>query len=369
MIIRERPRPIGVEGFVRAAGNRFEVNGREIFLTGANCYYLAFVDEPSQRSVLELARGIGLNAIRAWAFLDAPAAGKSVWFQTWSHQLGRPVLNEGPDGLERLDRAITLAEEYELRLILPLLNYWDDYGGMSQYAQWFGLGDRSRFYTDSRTREAYKSYVCSLLTRVNTISGREYRDEPAVLAWELANEPRSPRKSGLLLDWAGEMSQYIKTLDSNHLVACGDEGYYCKRFRFGNAAYNGSHGVDAEALLRLPAIDFGSYHLYATYSSKAGPVAFGRRWIRDHVRSGTRAGTPVLLEEYGVRAADAESRDAIYAAWLSAVHEYGGAGALVWGIAGDVNGARYPDYDGFTLYSAADARTIVEHIQRVQAEA
>jgi mannan endo-1,4-beta-mannosidase len=364
VIIRERPHPIRVEGFVRALGTRFEADGRQIFLAGANCYYLAFVDEPSQRSVLELARGMGLNTIRSWGFLDAPDAGRSVWFQTWNDTLGRPVLNEGPDGLERLDRAISLAEEYELRLILPLVNYWDDYGGMSQYAQWFGLGDRDRFYADSRTREAYKAYVQALLTRVNTISGRRYCDEPAVLAWELANEPRSPGEGALLLDWADEMSRYIKTLDSNHLVACGDEGFYRKRFRFGNAAYNGSHGVDVEVLLRLPAIDFGTYHLYTAYGGRADPAEFGRRWIRDHVRSGERAGKPVVLEEYGVRAADGESRAAVYTAWLAAVHEYGGAGDLVWGIAGDVGGARYPDYDGFTLYSAADARAVIEHIRR-----
>ena len=354
MIIRERPHPIDVDGFVRAAGRRFAVNGREIFLAGANCYYLAFVDEPSQRSALELARGMGLNTIRAWAFLDASDAGKSVWFQTWSDSLGRPVLNEGPDGLERLDRAITLAGEYGLRLILPLVNYWADYGGMSQYAQWFGLSDRSCFYTDSRTREAYKTYAQSLITRVNTFSGRPYCDEPAVLAWELANEPRSPGEGMLLVDWADEMSRHIRALDSNHLVACGDEGFYRKRFRFGNAAYNGSRGVDADALLRLPAIDFGTYHLYAAYGGHADPVAFGRRWIRDHARSGKRAGKPVVLEEYGIRAEDAESRAAIYAAWLGAVHEYGCAGDLVWGIAGDVDGVRYPDYDGFTLYSAAE---------------
>jgi mannan endo-1,4-beta-mannosidase len=351
-----------VDGFVRAAGSRFEVNGRELFVAGANCYYLAFVDESSQHSVLELARGIGLNTIRAWAFLDSPDSGAPVWFQTWSDQFGQMIVNLGPDGLERLDRAIILAEEYGLRLILPFVNYWDDYGGMNQYARWFGLSDRSNFYTDGRAREAYKAYVRSVVTRVNTISGREYRDEPAVFAWELANEPRSPRASKLLVNWADEMSRHIKALDSNHLVACGDEGYYRKRFRFRNTAYNGSHGVDTEALLRLPAIDFGTYHLYAAYRGRADPVAFGRRWIRDHVRTGLRAGKPVLLEEYGVRAGDAESREAVYTAWLAAVHEYGGAGDLVWGIAGEINGSRYPDYDGFTLYSAADARAIVEHI-------
>jgi mannan endo-1,4-beta-mannosidase len=41
-------------------------------------------------------------------------------------------------GLERLDALIAAAEEADLRLILPLVNYWKDFGGVPQYlrARW-----------------------------------------------------------------------------------------------------------------------------------------------------------------------------------------------------------------------------------------
>jgi endo-1,4-beta-mannosidase len=54
-----------------------------------------------------------------------------------------PVYNDGPESLERLDRTIHLAERYGIRLILPIVNYWPDFGGVDRYLQWFGLTDRA----------------------------------------------------------------------------------------------------------------------------------------------------------------------------------------------------------------------------------
>lgn len=41
-------------------------------------------------------------------------------------------------------------------------------------------------------REAFKGYVRALLLRRNAVTGRLYRDEPAIMAWDLCNEPFSP---------------------------------------------------------------------------------------------------------------------------------------------------------------------------------
>ena len=39
--------------------------------------------------------------------------------------------------------------------------------------------------------QAYKSYVKTILKRTNTYTGLLYSEEPAIFAWELANEPRT----------------------------------------------------------------------------------------------------------------------------------------------------------------------------------
>jgi endo-1,4-beta-mannosidase len=39
--------------------------------------------------------------------------------------------------------------------------------------------------------QAYKNYIHTVLTRVNTVNGRTYSEDPTVFSWELANEPTS----------------------------------------------------------------------------------------------------------------------------------------------------------------------------------
>jgi len=48
------------------------------------------------------------------------------------------------------------------------------------------------------------------------------------MTWELANEPRcdSDPSGDTLVNWAAEISDFIKSVDGLHLVAVGDEGFY-----------------------------------------------------------------------------------------------------------------------------------------------
>jgi mannan endo-1,4-beta-mannosidase len=363
--------------FVRASGFQFTLDGQPFRVAGANNYYLGFASDSMVLPVLQLSAQMGLNTLRTWAFLDcgaavsgsAPANAKAgVYFQYLNSASGKPDFNDGPDGLERLDRTIFLAEQNGIRLILPLVNYWDDFGGIDQYLQWFGLTGRDQFYRHPELRSAYRNYVEHLLLRVNTRTGRQYRDEPAILAWELANEPRcvgpsgNPLSDGLetLIEWVGEMSSFIRRLDPNHMIGVGDEGYFRHDFAFGNKLYNGSFGVDCERLLGIPTVDFGTCHLYPEFAPAEPPVAFGARWIREHIEAAQRANKPMLIEEYGLKTdSGAVSRNAAFQTWLGQVVASQGAGALVWMIAStESEGQRYPDYDHYTVYAAEDVPSI-----------
>ncbi|MDP9115581.1 MAG: cellulase family glycosylhydrolase, partial [Acidobacteriota bacterium] len=288
-------------------------------------------------------KSIGLNVLRSPAFLDAPWRG--AYFQSWNPATNCLQVNTGEDGLQRLDHLIAAAEQAEIRLILPLVNYWPDFGGMDQYVKWFHARSRNAFYRDPALRNAYQSYVSQILNRENTLTGRLYKDEPSILAWELANEPRCA-DAALLIDWVQQMSRWIKQNDPNHLLAVGDEGYLTKQF------------------LVVPEIDFGTFHLYPEAWKKRDPVAFGLRWIEQHLAAGRSAGKPMLLEEYGITSKT--SRNGIYTEWLRAIEEQDGAGDLAWMLAStdDETGEPYADHDGFTFYSGADVPSICEHVIR-----
>ena len=51
--------------------------------------------------------------------------------------------------------------------------------------------DIETFYYDPYVLAAFQKYVKAVVLRTNTITGVQYRDEPAIFAWELMNEPET----------------------------------------------------------------------------------------------------------------------------------------------------------------------------------
>jgi mannan endo-1,4-beta-mannosidase len=84
---------------------------------------------------------------------------------------------------------------------------------------------RPDFYTDPDCLRWYTAFVTAVVTRTNTVTGVPYANEPAIMAWELINEPRNPADTtgDVLQAWLELTSQTIKSLDSNHMVTIGAE--------------------------------------------------------------------------------------------------------------------------------------------------
>ena len=331
--------------FVHAEATRFTLNGKPARFTGTDAYYLGWSSPQMVDTTLDAARDLGVEVVRAWGFLDEPHDG--VVFQSWA--AGAPVYHE--DGLVKLDYVVAAARQRDIRIILPLVNNWKDLGGIPAYQKWLGLATPREFYEDARARQAYRDWCRTVITRVNTITGVAYRDDPTIFAWELTNEARCDGDPPVLLRWVDEMSRAIKKLDSNHLVAVGDEGFFNRLFPM-KEYYDGRHGADFDQFLQLDAIDFGTLHLYPWNQ----PESFGSKWITQHANAGARWNKPVMLEEYGWL--DKSNRNDVYAKWLETVREVDLAADLFWMFAtGD-----YYD-DGFTFYPTTVPDAIREHIR------
>ena len=338
--------------FIEAQSTNLVREGRLFFAVGFNAYYLAYCSERTQRSVLRSMREAGATAVRAWAFLDIEDGERQrPAFQIFSQDSVR--VNEAEDGLLRLDSLIANAETAGIALLLPLINGWRDFGGMPLYSRCFGAGDSSdEFYSSAAAVGAYRRWVERVLTRRNTQTGRFYLDEPSIFAWELANEPRHSGKDGAaqMLAWVARSSDFIKQIDSNHLLAVGDEGFFRRRGR--SHLYDGRYGVDTEAFLNLDAIDVGSYHFYPEHWGV--PVYFGERWIQEHAELATRVGKPVMLEEFGLTKDASVDRIDQYLEWVRLACMSGSAGALVWMLGStEADAASYRDR--FTLRAVSEA--------------
>lgn len=366
--------------FVERAGPELRLNGNVFRFAGTNNYYLMYKSRTMVDDVLEAAAANHLTVVRTWGWLDIGSQdgsnsirGKSdgVYFQYWDGT--KPAYNDGADGLQRLDYVIAKAGQAGLRLVIPFTNNWADFGGMDQYVKWRGGRYHDQFYTDPVIRQWYKDWIAHLLNRTNSITGIKYKDDPTIMTWELANEPRckgsdnqqypqsSDCRAETLIAWADEMSTFIKSIDQKHLVSVGDEGFYCASGA-GDWTDNCNEGVDTLAFTQLENVDVMSFHLYPDHWGK--DARWGKEWIARHIRDAQKLGKPAMLGEFGLLSKNA--RNGVYQEWTDTVFTNGGAGALYWILSGrEDNGTLYPDYDGFTVYADSPVFTTFGNFGKV----
>lgn len=386
------------EGFVYADGSKFMCDGSPYYYGGTNCYYLTYKSKSEVKNVFDDASKMGLKVIRIWGNLDVgkktgeidsqsghetfegnnDGTGEKdgVYFQYWDDEAGKPVVNEGEDGLRHLDYIIKQAEEHDMKLVITFTNYWEAFGGMGQYVKWYQMSqgksvgnskvdekDTCDFYTNETIKGWYKDYIKTLLNHTNYYTGEKLMDSEAVFSWELSNEPRCTVdefcKDDILYNWAKEMSAYVKSIDPYHMVSVGDEGFYnlgyqeAARQDLPSSAYSGYYGVDFDKLMTIDTVDFGTPHMYVDqWGFDLGDDDL--EWIKRHAQTTSSADKPIIFEEFGLT--DKTKRDAAYSDWLDIVtgDYYEGVeyqGFNYWMIASYLDdGTLYQDYDGYTVY-------------------
>ncbi|KAF7844874.1 mannan endo-1,4-beta-mannosidase 4-like [Senna tora] len=214
--------------------------------------------------------------------------------------------------LKGLDFVVSEAGKYGVRLIMTLVNNWSDYGGKSQYIQWARnsgqyISNDDDFFTHPVIKQYYKNHIKAVLTRNNTITGVTYKDDPAIFAWELINEPRSQYDySGKIIqDWVSEMAAYVKSIDNKHLLEVGLEGFYGESVPERKEINPGYEvGTDFISNNQVPEIDFATIHLYPDQwvpsADEAGQSAFVEKWVQAHIKDADKVlQKPILLSEFG----------------------------------------------------------------------
>jgi hypothetical protein len=97
-----------------------------------------------------------------------------------------PRLNER--AMVVYDQMIALADQYGLRLILPFIDHWQWWGGREQLAAFYAEPQEAFYDVNSQTYKAYQNIIKQVIQRKNTLTGRHYFDEKAIMAWETGNE-------------------------------------------------------------------------------------------------------------------------------------------------------------------------------------
>lgn len=256
--------------------------GREPFsANGVNSYDLAFrSEEEIEQTFLDL-KAAGVKTIRFWMFND----GRPDGFQPRAGEFNELAFM-------KTDLIFSLANDHEMKVIPVLVNNWDEYGGRAQYLRWIGRDPRQadEFYSNPDARHLYKNYLNHILSRHNILSGTKYSEDPAILAWDLMNEPRAADPT-VVQDWVEEMTQYIRQHDQIHLLMVGTERVVSET--------NEQHAV---GICQLELVDICSAHLYLYDQDRelfASPEEL-EQFLAEQARAAQAAGKPILLGEVGI---------------------------------------------------------------------
>ena len=371
----------------------FEVNGNPYRFIGTNLWYGCYLSDATltggrQRLVRELNRlqSIGAKNIRLLAGSEtSPLAGA----------ISRGITRQPGDWddalLLGLDFCLAEMAKRDMRAILFVSNYWQWSGGFSQYVRWVtgepipdpdrpatAKGDWSafmkfsaRFYKTPQAGELYRDYVLHLIQRRNTINGRIYRNDPTIMTWELANEPR-PGIDGestmadvpIFCDWVDQTARFIHEHAPHQLVCTGSEGIWgCLQKP---DVFVQAHGS--------PAIDYVTVHMWLKNwgwlkDAKLSPdFEIAAEKARAHVEMHTQLATeklhkPLVLEEFGLprdqeryeRGTPTSARDEYYRRMFDQVGEscrvgraLQGANFWAWGGEGKPSVEKMDSSEAFT---------------------
>lgn len=232
------------DSFVKVQNGSFEIDGNPYFFIGTNLWYGMHLGAPNtgdqERLIRELdfLQNLGVTNLRIMASSDGPE--NNPWRVV-------PVLRSSPDNYaeelwQGLDFLLYEMGQRNMKAVVCLSNFWPWTGGMAQYVSWSenskiiypppaenGSWIRyqlytSRFYNDTKARGFYHSHVVKVISRRNHCSGVAYVDDPTIMSWELANEPRAILRARKYRNWIKQTIELIRNLDKNHLITIGSEG-------------------------------------------------------------------------------------------------------------------------------------------------
>lgn len=304
--------------FVTRNGQQLLLNGRPFHFVGVNRYNLLTIDTPyrgcgegwSQQNLdayFAEMQSLHITTIRFWAFQSFTANGTDF---------------------SRLDYLVSLAQKYNILLIPVLENQWpsctpSDY----KYNTWYQSGYLSPY---GAYQLSYKDYLHLIITR--------YKNNPYILIWQLMNEAESIDTNNIsdpqaLYNFARDMSVYIKSIDTNHLVSLGTIG----------EGQPGTESTNYRNLYSISTIDILEVHDYLQETTSLP------KFISQHIADAKALNKPIFVGEAGIQkdctqtsCFTLQQRANLFQAKMSAFFGQNGQGYLIWSYRDN-----YPSSDGW----------------------
>lgn len=356
------------QSFIQIQDGQFYKNGQPYYFLGTNFWYGMNLGDSSQpqlqaRLVRELdhLNSLGIRNLRIMAASEGP--NDAPWRMLPALQEAPKIYNE--QLLEGLDFLLAEMAKRDMVGVLCLNNMWPWSGGFAQYVSWTTgqpipypppaengkwlkyMTYSAQFFKNKAAQTAYLNHIEIIINRTNSISKQKYKEDPTIMAWQLANEPRAIISHRAYRKWIEKTAAFIKKLDQNHLVSIGSEGNafvplsskFIKEHKIKNIDY---------ATMHIWIQNWGWYKPKKPEKSFPKALAKVKKYVQNHIKMAEKLKMPVVLEEFGI-ARDLENyapdshtqyRDRYYQEIFSLIHQAAKkkspiAGANFWAWAGE----------------------------------
>ena len=348
--------------FVEVKDGKFVCEDYPSHYVGTNFWYGAILgsegvggDRARLEAELDTLKALGMTNLRVLVGGDGPDGIPTRVSPTLQKEPG--VYNDTV--FWGLDYLLAEMGERNMKAVLYINNSWEWSGGYGMYLEWAGAGKAlipaevgysaymnsvSKFVTNEKAKEMFYDHVRYVVSRTNTVTGKPYKDDPAIFSWQIGNEPRCFRadKEGqdAFVDYMWTTAALIKSIDPNHMVSSGSEGEMgCENSL---ELYERIHSC--------PDIDYMNIHIWPynwnwvrekTLATNL-PVAIKNtdNYIDAHLALAAKYGKPVVLEEFGFprdgfqfkQGTSTDSRDAYYKHVFGRIVESAREGGLFAGL-------------------------------------
>lgn len=375
--------------FVRVENGCFMVGDSLYRYIGTNFWYGAILgsegrggDRVRLAKELDQLEELGINNLRVLVGGDGDE-------NIPSHIM--PVLQTAPGVyndtiLDGLDYLMAELERRNMKAVLFLNNAWEWSGGYGTYLDWTGaektpnpgidgydkyMNHVAQFVKNDSAKALAAQHVRNIVSRTNRYTGKPYAESPALMSWQIANEPRAFASDSTtkkaFAEWLGEQAALIKSIDPKHLVSTGSEG---------------RHGCEGDMDLweKIHAdsnIDYAIIHLWPynwSWVNESNLVenvdsacAKAYEYIMPHSEIARRLEKPLVLEEFGyprdgfifTPGSETRGRDKFYEYVFGLVAENDNiAGCNFWGWGGYAQPAHqmWEAWDNYTGDPAQEAQ-------------
>jgi mannan endo-1,4-beta-mannosidase len=310
--------------FVTTRGHQFYLNNKPYYYIGTNYWYGSYLPLEKNktkgverlRKELDFLKLNGVTNLRVLAGVEGSGQINGVQRVTPAVQPKRGVFDEKQ--LYGLDVLLSEMAKRNMKAVIFLSNNWEWSGGFLQYLNWNGLiadsvmqrklnwdelrDYTSKFYSCDDCKKDYLKQVKFIVNRTNKVTKKKYTSDPAIMAWELVNEPRPMRPSAneAYHQWISSTAAYIKSLDKNHLVTLGHEGEMAT-----------DNNIDLyEQVHADKNVDYLTIHIWPKNWGWFKPETLEQdypkvrtntlAYIDKHVVVATKLDKPLVIEEFGL---------------------------------------------------------------------